>query len=420
MTELAEQQEQQVGTSKKPRRSHNGLWIGIIFFIVISLAGAGFYLYTLLSERQEGLGGEVKGVLNKQIGDYQNQLTAIQSQLAALEADIAGKDTHFTKTLADFSSLHNQKLENTRNDLNESITFIQRQLGKTRGDWLVADAEYLLSVANERLYLIGDVNTTREALEAADQRLRESGDAAAFKVREQIVKEIGLLRSVVIPDVVGMYASLDSLASEVDKLELILPYSGKALSPTAETSASETPKAAPTTEEGEPEGEGLLDTAEKALEGIVTIRHTDQAIDQILTPEQALFIREQLRVKLEMVKIALVQHNEPLYHASLEDTKHWIGLHFNSNDVSKNVVAELERLAAIKIRSQFPDISLSLKMLKDITKLRIETDKAIEPNKPAPAAAVTPPAAPAVQVIEKPTAAPLPTEKPAEAEPAAE
>ena len=414
MTELAEQQEQQVGTSKKPRRSHNGLWIGIIFLIVISLAGAGFYLFSQLRDRQEGLGGEVKGALNKQIGDYQNQLTAIQSQLAALEADIAGKDTHFTKTLADFSSLHNQKLENTRNDLNESITFIQRQLGKTRGDWLVADAEYLLSVANERLYLIGDVNTTREALEAADQRLRESGDAAAFKVREQIVKEIGLLRSVVIPDVVGMYASLDSLASEVDKLELILPYSGKALSPTAETPVAETP------EEGEPEGEGLLDTAEKALEGIVTIRHTDQAIDQILTPEQALFIREQLRVKLEMVKIALVQHNEPLYHASLEDTKHWIGLHFNSNDVSKNVVAELERLAAIKIRSQFPDISLSLKMLKDITKLRIETDKAIEPNKPAPAAAVTPPAAPVVQVIEKPTTAPLPTEKPAEAEPAAE
>jgi hypothetical protein len=31
----------------------------------------------------------------------------------------------------------------------------------------------------------------------------------------------------------------------------------------------------------------------------------------------------------------------------------------------------------VRIRSQFPDISLSLKMLRDITKLRIETDKAL-------------------------------------------
>ena len=38
---------------------------------------------------------------------------------------------------------------------------------------MIADAEYLLSVANQRLHLVGDVNTTRMALEAADQRLRE-------------------------------------------------------------------------------------------------------------------------------------------------------------------------------------------------------------------------------------------------------
>ena len=65
---------------------------------------------------------------------------------------MANKDSHFTKTLADFSQLHNQKLDGTRKELDEAIQHIQRQLGKTRGDWLIADAEYLLSVANERLH----------------------------------------------------------------------------------------------------------------------------------------------------------------------------------------------------------------------------------------------------------------------------
>ncbi|HSN23818.1 MAG TPA: enzyme of heme biosynthesis, partial [Methylomicrobium sp.] len=164
MAELSEQQEQDLGETKEARRSRSGFWFGvIILLIIIGLAGAGFYLFTQLRSEQEGLGGEVKGQMSRQIADYQSQLTAIQSQLATLEANIAGKDTHFTKTLADFSQLHNEKLESTRKELNDAIARVQRQLGKTRGDWLIADAEYLLSVANERLHLIGDVNTTREA-----------------------------------------------------------------------------------------------------------------------------------------------------------------------------------------------------------------------------------------------------------------
>jgi len=268
-------------------------------------------------------------------------------------------------------------LDATRKELNDAVLQVQRQLGKTRGDWLVADAEYLLSIANERLHLIGDVNTTREALEAADQRLRESGDAAAFKVREQIAKEIAALRTVTIADVVGMYSSIQLLEDEVDKLPLLLPYSGKAPSKEKVTHNS---NHADATEEAN----NLLDSALSEIEGLVTIRRTDQPIKEILTPEEAQFIREQLRVKLEMIKIALVQRNESIYQSSLADAKKWVTLHFGQNTDTGNLMSELDKLVAIKIRNQFPDISLSLKMLRDITKLRIETDKGMKPAEVAP------------------------------------
>ncbi|MDD5114478.1 MAG: uroporphyrinogen-III C-methyltransferase, partial [Methylobacter sp.] len=184
VAELSEQQEQIAGEAIKVKRSRSGLWFGIIVLILtISIAGAGFYLFQQLRSQQENLGGELdKGDMqllevSKQISGYQSQLAAIQSQLATLEADAAGKNEHFTKTLANFSQLHNEKLDSARKELSDAITQVQRQLGKTRGDWLIADAEYLLTVANQRLYLSGDINTTRAALEAADQRLRESGDA---------------------------------------------------------------------------------------------------------------------------------------------------------------------------------------------------------------------------------------------------
>ena len=112
------------------------------------------------------------------------------------------------------------------------------------------------------------------------------------------------------------------------------------------------------------------------------IRHTDQQIKEILTPEEAQFIRQQLRVKLEMVKVGLVEQNEALYKASIADVKSWLLENFTKNGDARNFIAELDRLSAINLRSQFPDISQPLKMLRDITKLRIETDKALSGSEP--------------------------------------
>ena len=384
MAELSEQVEQEVVIDPKddqpkpaPKpKSKGGLWFAIIILLLIfSIAGAGFYFLSQLRAKQEGLGGEVKSELTRQINDYQAQLTSIQSQVAALQSEIAGKEDHFNKTLANFSDLNNQKNEVTRKELSDKVLQVQRQLGKTRGDWLIADAEYLLSVANERLHLVGDTNTSREALEAADQRLRESGDTGTIKIREQIAKEISDLQSVKLPDVVGLYVSIQTLGSEVAKLSLLLPYSGKPLTPPEEVPS------APVSEDSN----DLVNSAIHELEGIVTIKRTEKPVTEILTQEQADFIREQLKVKLEMVKIALVQQNDALFQSTLADIKSWTGQHFTDNDSAKVFLGEIAKLQEVKLRSQLPDISLSLKMLRDVNKLRIENDKALQTDEPAPA-----------------------------------
>jgi uncharacterized protein HemX len=255
--------------------------------------------------------------------------------------------------------------------LKEAIQKIQRQLGKTRGDWLVADAEYLLSVANRRLHLMGDVSTTQEALTAADQRLRESGDTAAFKVREQITKEIAALKKIELPDIVGIYSTLESLEDDVDKLTLFLPYAGKELTKTDQQQQDESQN-----QDDKQKHEGL-DEVILELEGLLTIRHTEQPVKAIITAAEAQFLRDQLRVKLEMVKISMVQQNDLLYQATLKDAQQWVIKNYTRNKDADSFLADLDKLSQIKIHSQFPDISGSLKMLRDITKLRIETDKAL-------------------------------------------
>lgn len=394
MAELNEQIEGNAENLVRTRKSRSGFWFGLILILsIFAVAGAGYYFLMQLRERQSNLGGEVQKEMAKKISDYQAQLTAIQEQLSTLESTVMNKDDHFTKRLDEVSKQHNEKLDNARKELTEEITRLQRQLGKTRGDLLIADAEYLLGTANERLQLVGDVNTAREALEAADERLRESGDAAVFKVREEIAKEIAALKNVEAADTVGLYASLRSLQDASENLTLLLPYAGKTLSPSTEIHSHADKK--------EPDHK-LLDSAIESLQGVVTIRHSDQPIKATLTPEEAQFIREQLRAKLETVKIALVQQNEALYRAGLQDAKKWTELNFTPNPDTRKFITELDRFLAINIRSHFPDISASLKLLRDITKLRLETDKALQnapvekPQMPEPKPLPSEPA-PAVQ-----------------------
>lgn len=375
LTDNQEREAEPVIAGQKVQRSKSGLLLGsIVFLVIVSILGIGYFLFSQLRQQQETLGGEVnKGdmqmmELTKQISGYQTQIAAIQSHLTTIETDLKAKDKKINDTLSDFSQLQAEKLEAMRTDFGTRIQQVQRQLGKTRGDWLIADAEYLLSVANQRLQLTGDVDTTREALQAADQRLRESGDAGAFKVREQIAKEIAELAKVKPVDIVGIYSAIRSLEAEIGKLALIKPYAGKPM-----TSSTEIHDHATHSDDEH----DLLAKALKRLEGIVTVRHTDQPITEIITPEEAQFTRQQLRVKLEMIKIGLVQQNEVLYKASIADAKEWIAEHFTSNATARSFVAELEKLEAISLHSQFPDISGSLKKLRDITKLRIETDKAL-------------------------------------------
>lgn len=379
MAEVIEEEQEIPAAKLEVKKSRAGLWIGIVaILLVVALAVAGFYMLQQIRASQDSENNQDSQRLlevDKELNGLQNQLSLMQSQVANVNAEMTGKDNHFTQTLADFSKLHQERLETQRKELDAAIGILQRQMGKTRGDWLLADAEYLLTVANQRLQLAGDVTTAREALEAADERLRESGDAAVFKVREQISKELAELSAVPAPDIVGIYSGIKQLQASVDSLSVFLPHAGKH----SEHAAGGQNETAP----------GLLNTLAKQLDGYVVVRHTEQPVSAILTPEQADFIKQQLKVKLEMMELALVQQNDALFGSSIADARQWLKQNFAEGEQTGKFAAELDNLAALHLRAQYPDVSSSLKMLKDIGRLRIETDKAVLAQPHAPETAGT-------------------------------
>ena len=108
-----------------------------------------------------------------------------------------------------------QSLETTLREQQQRLSEQQRQIdhtagelldagNRTRTDWLLAEAEYLIRIANQRLQIEKDIRGALAALESADEVLRETDDVGVYPVREQLAREIMALRSVTDVDRTGL------------------------------------------------------------------------------------------------------------------------------------------------------------------------------------------------------------------------
>ncbi len=360
--------------------STKSTWLGVFnLFLIFSLVGIGFFFSEILRDDLENLINEVHKEdlqlieISGQMTEYQKQLAAIQSQFATIqtqfstmESEISNKDQVVNQALENFSGLNDEKLAANKKELSLSIEQIKRQLGKTRGDWLIADAEYLLTVANQRLHLVGDVNAAIKALTAADERLRESGSGSVFKVREQIAEEISLLKNVQVPDIVGIYSKLKLISKNSQELTIRLPYPGKQI--TVELGSNI---------DNEQDVDPWLTDLLSDLNGLVSIRRVEQPVRAIITQEDAHFIKQQLKLKIEVAILSLLQHQDDLFKQDLEESKKWVQSNYEINEQAEQVILEIKELQDTPIHSDVPDVSKSLSMLRNISKLRVEADKAL-------------------------------------------
>jgi len=381
----AEQPAEKAGTQstepvmQKPPKRHSSTFFAIITILaVLALAAAGYFFVQQLREKQAGLGGRLSeenqqvSQMTKQMTSLQSQLATLQSQLATIQSKLTTSESKYERALSEVSDTQAKKLEQLKSEHEEKIYRLERQLAKTRGDWLIADAEYLLSVANQRLQLVGDVKTTRLALEAADQRLRESGDPGVFKVREAITHELAILKEVKPPDVVGIFSRLRNLENRTRDLPVFLPHAGK-VRKAGQGEAADEPA----------QSESIIDSAIEDLKDLIEIRRVDRPINAVLGPEEVALIRQDLRLDFEMARLALLQYDETLYKANLENAREWLKQHFDTKDpATKKVLSEIDELMKTPVSVQYPDIGKSLILLRQMAKLRLETDKALLEEKP--------------------------------------
>ncbi|GAB3259438.1 uroporphyrinogen-III C-methyltransferase [Chitinimonas naiadis] len=210
---------------------------------------------------------------------------------------------------------------------------LQALYGAIAGDQeetLLADAELTLSLASQQLQLTGNVGASLAALYRLDERLAGHDKPRLMPLRRALAKDIDSLKRVPWIDYVGLSAKIDTLAGSVDRLPLVVDAKVP-----EDQAASEAVG-----------HRGVLGELGRALGALVEIRRIDQPDPVLLAPEQALYLREHIKLRLLNARLALLQRDEPTFRRDLMAADAGLRKHFDTR--SKPVIATLNTLRELQ------------------------------------------------------------------------
>lgn len=253
-----------------------------------------------------------------------------------------------------------EQLEQSKQQLtamNSQLAFMQQTLNQIPGarldDWKLAEVEYLLRLANQRVSLQKEITGASALFDAADNVLAALDDPAMTVVREKIAEEMLMLGKANSIDQQGIYAKLQALKSIIH--ETIQPPKTFAKN---EATASTIPNE-------QANNTGII----QQLLSLVSVRTRDKAFDAPLASEQYQLLEHSLTLMLEQAQWGLLKGDQTLYESSLENAKNWIQntlRHQQANDLLNQVIS----LKSLQVSSTLPNVSESLRLLRQIIKDR--------------------------------------------------
>lgn len=307
----------------------------LVILLAIVVALTGYWGWHKLQRQQAQLG----------------QVGANSASLDELESRVGDLDQSRQQTLKMMRGEFDQYRQNLDKTLDKVLKELAQQQQADPREWLHAEAEYLLRLANQRLQLERDVKGAKALLNAADDRLREADNPALVPVRRAIQSELAALDSVPEIDRTGIYLALMAQQEQLAKLPL----------------KQDIEEIAAGGGDAKPSGgwREQLATLGRELKDLVTVRRHDQPLEALITPEQESYLRQNVRLLLEQAQLALLKSEPKLYRASLDKAHELVeGYYATDNDGVSSALDKLESLRDKDVRPDLPDISESSQLLK--------------------------------------------------------
>jgi uroporphyrin-3 C-methyltransferase len=246
-----------------------------------------------------------------------------------------------------------------------ALESLYQELSRNRDEWAYSEIEQSLYIASQQLALAGNVKGALIALQTADARLQRMDRPQLTALRKAINRDIERLKAAPHVDTVAISVRLDGLIGQVDKLPLSM-----------EVRPQREPEPA-SGEEAEPGvWKRLWRDAWAQLKQLVRVQRIDQADVPLLAPQQAYFLRENLKLRLIGARLALLSRDSASYKADLKAARDWLARYY---DTRNNHVAYaqgmLRNLHDAEVSIEPPEITATLEAMRALRTARERSAK---------------------------------------------
>ncbi|MEX0605087.1 MAG: uroporphyrinogen-III C-methyltransferase [Marinobacter sp.] len=278
-------------------------------------------------------------------------------RLERLYSQTDGQQAQRIQAMEESLEAQREKLATQQRQIDHNARELLESGNRTRTDWLLAEAEYLLRIANQRLLIEKDFKGALAALRSADEVLTETDDIGVYPVREQLAKEILALRGISGVDRTGLYLQLEAAIASIHELTDSALAGNSPIAPAKPDDAQED-----TT--GNPLQRAWQHTRE-TLNDVIVVRRMDETIKPLMSPDQSAYARLNMQLMLEEAELAVLRGNQTLFDRALtKAVKALTDWYDDSDERIQGLTNSLQELQGREIDPELPDISQSLALLK--------------------------------------------------------
>lgn len=357
----------QTANAEKVVVKKGGSAIGLLALLVaLAVGGAGYYFG---SEKLAEVNAQIQGLAKVATSTEGTQAVDFSQEKAQLD-ELSSNYAKAQERIA--------QLEREQSSYSSQILALQTQVERASSSqvdssaWLLSDANFLLNSALRKLKIDTDVDSATSLLEEADSALAKVTNPQTLSqvaaVRSAIQADLNNLKNVNQVDQNTLMQRLTALANNLDDLPMVD-------NDATDTSAQSTGEVSDSINDWQ---QNLEKTANSFLDHFIRVSDKNKNEDKgFIAPNQEVYLRENIRLRLQLAILAIPRQQNELYDKSLEAVGTWIRSYFDTqNENVKNFLKELDDLSEQSIYVDVPENLQSLTLLNNmLRKEPVKLDK---------------------------------------------
>jgi uroporphyrin-3 C-methyltransferase/uroporphyrinogen III methyltransferase/synthase len=318
----------------------------------------------------------------------QNQMTALREEVARRlqTADINNSEIKgIAKSVQETSKDMQSKVSVLEAKQTEAqgqqvaLEQLYQDLSKSRDEWALTEIEQVLATASQQLQLAGNVQGALIALQNSDARLAKSEKAQFIAVRRAIAKDIEMLKALPQLDLTGLVLRLDSVIAQVDNIPLwsdektpvvatspktplrVLPRAAKAKNDKTEVETENTFSA-----QLQDRWQSFSSEMWSELKQLIRVRSVESPDALLLSPAQAYFAKENLKLRLLNARLALLSRNEGAFRSDMISAQDLISKYFDvRTKQAQTAQSLLKQIQSNNLSIEMPALNESLNSVRN-------------------------------------------------------